>query len=745
MSRTLLVSLVAVSLASVVHAGEPPEASDAATPVAMPAESTTEAAADAAEDDSEVIEISDRVITGSAQTVGKKELERYEHNDIHRVLGAVPGVYIREEDGYGLRPNIGMRGSGSERSAKIALLEDGILIAPAPYAAPAAYYFPLITRMERIEVVKGPSAITYGPNTVGGAVNLIGREVPRRRSATLDLAVGQDLYGKLHGSVSESRKHYGVMIEGVKLRSDGFKHVDGGGESGFDKNDLQMRARINSDPVSRIYNQFDVTVGYSDEVSNETYTGLADRDFDSDPYRRYAATQLDQMRWDHLRVHASHKLEVAGSFDVTATVYHHRFSRDWGKLNGFDTTRSLSSILANPSAGNNAVFYAVLTGEADSSSAAETVIVGTNSRNYVSQGLQVEARSERRWLTLDHEVRAGLRYHTDQVDRFHFEEGYQMVRSTLVRDPQVARVTRDSLARAQAWSLFVRDRIRRGKLTVTAGARAEAVETSYADRMSGAATLRDDYLVLIPGIGAHYQIHPGIGVLAGVHKGFVPVAPGSGEGISPEESINYEAGARFSHRGYEGEAIGFYNDYSNLKGTCTFATGCMAGNVDDEFNGGKVRVYGLELSARKAVPVRPGLSAPMRVAYTFNHAEFRTSFSSDNPLWGEVMVGDDVPYLPQHQLAVEAGLQARSWQVSATARHTGRMRDVPGQGSTDSAEVVPRQTVVDLAASYQVGKLGKAYLTASNLLDSATIVSRRPFGARPGMPRLVIVGYKNQF
>ena len=72
---------------------------------------------------------------GSVHVLNKAQLEKFEYTDIHRVLSAVPGVYIRTEDGYGLRPNIGMRGAPAERSQKISSMEDGIIITPAPYSA----------------------------------------------------------------------------------------------------------------------------------------------------------------------------------------------------------------------------------------------------------------------------------------------------------------------------------------------------------------------------------------------------------------------------------------------------------------------------------------------------------------------------------------------------------------------------------------------------------------------------------
>ncbi|MFW6092844.1 MAG: TonB-dependent receptor plug domain-containing protein, partial [Pseudomonadota bacterium] len=86
-------------------------------------------------------------IAGAADRVSTDEIEVFQHTDLQRTLRQVPGVYVVEEEGFGLRPNIGLRGSGTDRSGRIALMEDGVLIAPAPYAASSAYYVPTMARI----------------------------------------------------------------------------------------------------------------------------------------------------------------------------------------------------------------------------------------------------------------------------------------------------------------------------------------------------------------------------------------------------------------------------------------------------------------------------------------------------------------------------------------------------------------------------------------------------------------------
>jgi hypothetical protein len=77
-------------------------------------------------------------VTGSAQYLDELELEKFEYADIQQILRQIPGVSLQIEDGYGLRPNISIRGVATERSGRITLLEDNVLIAPAPYSAPSA-------------------------------------------------------------------------------------------------------------------------------------------------------------------------------------------------------------------------------------------------------------------------------------------------------------------------------------------------------------------------------------------------------------------------------------------------------------------------------------------------------------------------------------------------------------------------------------------------------------------------------
>jgi len=124
-------------------------------------------------------------LPGSGAVVNPEQIEQEVATDVNQMLKTVPGVYVQEEEGAGLRPNIGIRAATAERSEKITLMEDGVLAAPAPYSNPAAYYFPTAMRMSAIEVLKGAPLLRHGPQTTGGVVNLVSTPIPETASGEL--------------------------------------------------------------------------------------------------------------------------------------------------------------------------------------------------------------------------------------------------------------------------------------------------------------------------------------------------------------------------------------------------------------------------------------------------------------------------------------------------------------------------------------------------------------------------------
>jgi len=77
-----------------------------------------------------------RNVPGGATWISEQDLEKFEFTDIQRVLRQVPGVSIQLEDGFGLRPNISIRGTPSDRSRAVTLLEDGVPIPPPDACKP---------------------------------------------------------------------------------------------------------------------------------------------------------------------------------------------------------------------------------------------------------------------------------------------------------------------------------------------------------------------------------------------------------------------------------------------------------------------------------------------------------------------------------------------------------------------------------------------------------------------------------
>ncbi len=682
-----------------------------------------------------------RSVAGSASYLDEESIKVFDITDLNELLGQVPGVYIRSEDGYGLRPNIGIRGATSERSQKITLMEDGILIAPAPYSAPSAYYVPNVNRMTAVEVFKGPAAIGYGPHTVGGALNMVTPQITADPQRQLELALGTDSYRKARGIYSANLGAFAVKIDGLHYGADGFKELDFGGDTGFVRNDVNLRMQWRSSAAATYPQRLDIKLGYADEDADETYLGLTDADFDKAPLRRYLGSATDRFQSEHTQLHVLHRIELNDQSSLFTRAYTQRFERSWKKFDGFLSGLDSARVLQYPSIFGEQI--ALLRGEANSEAGNDSTIldITDNDRDYASSGLESRLSVNWQGFGLEHDTELGVRFHHDQVERDHKIYGYLVNNAALLPDGEGEHGKKAlNKASSDAWSVFVSDDMSIGDLTVSLGLRYESIDGEYDNYLTDSHSSNSSSIVL-PGLGVLYEWGQ-FSFLAGVNKGFSPAGPAAADSVEPEESINYEYGVRYSDGTLQFEAIGFFSDYSNLLGRCRVSdVGCEPGQ---EFNGGEVEIAGAEITAGYVYTWGDWMF-PLDVSYTYTESAFQNHFQSGFSQWGLVHSGDELPYLPEHQGRIQLGASYGKWRIDGAVKYVGKMRERPGQGGYQRAYSTPALTTVSLSASYRVLPDLTLQLVGENLGDKLEVVSRRPFGARSNPPRTIKLGLNYRF
>ncbi|WP_438952209.1 TonB-dependent receptor family protein [Porticoccus sp.] len=695
-------------------------------------------AADEAKTDIETISIIGsradvRELAGSGALIDQEQIAIEAPTDINQLLKTVPGVYIREEDGFGLRPNIGIRGATSERSSKITLLEDGIMIAPAPYAGPAAYYFPTTLRMDSIELLKGAPLLRYGPQTTGGIVNLKSTPIPDENSGKLRLAAGEDgmrdLYlnygGRFGGGALGD---FGWLLETVQRDSDGFKNIDRSSrDTGYDIEDYMGKLFWEIEGQSLL-----LKAQYSEEVSDETYLGLTDADFRNSSKRRYGLSLPDEMSLRHKGYSAVYNLDLTDIVRMTATGYYNEFSRNWFKLSG-------GSSLINAANQGDANAQAILDGTAD----ATRLTYKNNDREYESYGLELN-------FAVDmgvHQLNIGGRAHEDEVDRLQPVDVYDQVDGRLQYVSTNPISSGDNRVEdAEAISFWLTDNWQvTDALALNLFLRYEKVHSSeerYADESRNTVSSKKSNRSeeLLPGVSFTYDLTDQWQVLAGVHRGFSPLGGGASEHEDPETSVNYETGIRFHENNFFAEMIGFYSDFDNKTENCSAANPCSNGATSGSFTTGEAVIQGIELTAGNRFQAGD-FFIPVDLSYTYTKAEI----SEDEVALG-FDKGDRLADVPENTFSLRAGLETPfSWNNYMVAKFTDEMCSNVGCDDNPKWDKTDNLLVVDFISRYSINPDTVVYAKMENIFDQEKIVSRLPDGARPNKPRTASVGIEYAF
>jgi Fe(3+) dicitrate transport protein len=666
-------------------------------------------------------------IPGSLEIVGRAELEASRVFSTNEALRKVSGLNAREEEGFGLRPNIGIRGTNPTRSTRVLLLEDGIPLAYAPYGDNSSYYHPPVERFESIEVLKGSGQIAYGPMTVGGVINYLTPLPPFRPTLRAVGTLGNRDYANGHVGYGATAGRVGFLLDYMRKQGDGSRD-----NLHSALNDVNGKGVITIRPGQLLT----VRGNYYSEDSNITYSGLREDEYRANP--RQNPFVNDFFYIDRFGGSATHTWAARDNVLLTTNVYLSEFHRDWWRQSSNSAQRPNDA--SDPRCGGMANLSTTCGNEG-------------RLRDYTTWG--IEPRMHLRYGL------AGVRAETEVGVRAHFEEQERRQENGETSIARTGVLVENNRRLNDAYSGFVQQRLFVGSMTITPGVRVERIDYERTNRLAlggQGVTGTTDLTQVIPGIGVSQAPFTSVTWFAGLHRGFAPPrtediinnTTGGVIDLDPELSWNIEAGVRTTPaRGIRVDATYFRLDYENQIIPASVAGGLGATLT----NAGETRHQGVEVSAQLATGslLRSEHDLRFNVAYTaLPEAEFTGARFSSIPGFQTVSVsGNRLPYAPEQMLTASvaylhpSGLMGVLEAVTVSRQFGDDLNTVAGTPDGQRGEI-PGSTLWNATVNYRAAPRATVFVTVKNLFDRTVIVDRSR-GLLPGIPRLLHTGVSVAF
>ena len=666
-------------------------------------------------------------IPGSADIIASTSLKHAQPLAGNEMFRQVTGVHVVDEEGIGLRANIGIRGLDPDRSRTVLMMEDGVPIALAPYGEPEMYYTPAIDRMKTVEILKGSGSILFGPQTIGGVINFITADPPLVSTAGISLRGGTGGFASGQLSYGTTFDNVGVQVALLHKRADKL------GITRFTVNDLTAKVRFNLSDNSRL----GFKLAAYDEVSNSTYIGITQTMYDRREYYTEVAPN-DELGIRRYSASFTYDYFISDNSYIRTTAFGYTTTRNWLRQNFSRAPASglTGIVFGDTTVTNGAIFMRNST--------------GNRNRQFEVAGVEPRFYTSYNFASLKNELEGGF--------RFLYERAFEQRIDGRTAEARSGDLREDEIRTGYASSLFVQNRLFVSKnLTVTPGVRLENFSFSrdifrinYRDTSLAA---NDALFTVVPGLGLNYNFSNEYSLFAGVHRGFAPprvkdAITNGGEALNldAELSWNYELGMRAAFFNLLAvELTGYMLDFSNQVIPVSESSG---GSGTGFVNGGKTIHTGIEAGFKLDIGniIKSSVGIMLSTSATFSHSEYNADrFITRNSETVSIK-GNKLPYSPNHFITSSINISAPfgiGLNISGTyigKQYTDELNTTDASASGEIG-MMPSYYVFDVTGRYEIESINSSiYLSVKNLLDERYIASRRPQGIKVGLPRIITAG-----
>ena len=625
-----------------------------------------------------------KTYTGNRSIITSDQIERTAARSIDTALQQVPGIKIKDETGTGVLPNISVRGLDSSRSGYAQVLLDGVPMTLAPYGHTGQSLFPATLFMiDRIDVARGGASIQYGPNNVGGVINLISKPIPTDWETSVNERM--TFFGDSRNLFDTNISTGGAVNEDFSMRFDGniTKGESFREHSDTDIKNLMLKTLWNIDEQ----NSLDATLQYYDAFS-ELPGALNTPAYEAD--REQSLRPNDEFNADTKRVSLkySHVLDDSKIIDygeIDLRVFGNKSSRNF-QWDFYDSSKDTDGNL----------------GTSWSDTTQDATHLRNSPRDFTVFGIEPTAS-----LLIDGDISqhiiAGARYINEDIS-------YQL--NHIDKSTQTATRPRDWQMDTNAMAYYVSNKVGffDDTLSVTPGIRYEDVRMTFTN--VGQDYSQDNHVTeWLPGITLGYEFSSNWFAYTNAQRSLrtpqISQLWPKDQTLESELSWNYEAGVRFTPTERSNLSIAAYRiDFENKVE--------YDRNVSMFVNIGQTRNQGIELEGTYSPMSLPDLV--LTGAYNYLDTE---------QLDGE-FAGNELAYVSKHQLSasalysikdVDLGLMAFYYSKSFADLANSVEEDVSGTSGE-----VPAYTVVNFNIATEFFKQDnhglKVGLSVNNLFDN---------------------------
>lgn len=676
---------------------------------------------------------------GSLNYMGRKKIEQVVPVSGNDVLRKFEGLNVVDEEGAGLRVNVGVRGLDPDRSRNVLILEDGIPVALNPYGEPEMYFTPLIDKVVGVEVLKGSGQLLYGPQTIGGVINYITADPPERLTNEIRLQGGMNGYrmGMLrHGNTIGN---FGYSVSYV------YKGANNMGPTWYDIHDVNAKLKWELNERSSV----GVKIGYYDELSNSTYVGITQTMYDQGGQDFVRLAPDDLLPVKRYNGSISHEYDLNPKLRLSTTLFAYTTSRDWRRQEfGTDSTAAdrTGVVWGDPSVKGGAIYMRDR--------------AAWRNRQFAVMGAESKVTYEHGLFGVQNKLQTGIRYLYEKANEQFIQSSKKDGFGGNMRDFEYRTGNAISLYAlnetdvSEHFSLnyglrleqftYERD-IRRGRFTVN-GTPNVVVDTQV--------VTQNDVLGILPGAGFNWNVNNNTAVFGGYHTGFAPprtkdaiTSEGLAYDIERELSHNFELGLRYANENWLSfNATAFTMLFENQIIPVSQSSG-MA-NQTGLANGGRTHHIGIEGGFNWDVLK---MKRSVHSFYVGANATYvRSRYAADR----FISVGTDavnvkgnrLPYAPEFMLNAFTGFEHKNGLGLAIygnyvgAQFTDELNTVL-PGANGQTGKIDARFLLDATAFYTLpGKKVAFNLSAKNLTNERYIASRRPQGIKVGLGTFVSGG-----